>query len=153
MNVTLREITSGTVRDVVKLAVSPQQEKFVAQNALSLSEALFSKEAWYRAVYADDALVGFVMVYDESLRPQPPEEPKIGLWRLMVDHRFQRKGIGRAILQQVIAHARSRGFKELFTSYVPGPGCPEPFYRSLGFVPNGEVEDGEIVIVLPLGAN
>ena len=35
-------------------------------------------------------------------------------------------------------------------SYVPGPGCPEPFYRSLGFAPNGEVDDGEVVLVLPL---
>ncbi len=147
-----REITSDTVREVVKLAVSPEQQKFVAPNALSLSEALFSKEAWHRAVYADDVLVGFVMIYDESLRPEPPEEPKIFLWRLMVDHRFQRKGIGRAIIQQVIAHARSKGFKTLSTSFVHGTGGPESFYLSLGFVPNGEVDDGETIVVLPLDA-
>ena len=32
----------------------------------------------------------------------------------------------------------------------PGPGQPGPFYLGLGFVPNGEVDDGEIVVVHPL---
>ena len=46
-NVTLREITADTVRAVVKLAVHPDQAGFVATNAVSLSQALFSDEAWY----------------------------------------------------------------------------------------------------------
>ena len=85
MNVTLREITSETVVAVVKLAVNPDQKGFVATNAVSLSQALFSDEAWYRAVYADDQLVGFVMLSDETLKAAPPAEPNIGLWRLMID--------------------------------------------------------------------
>jgi diamine N-acetyltransferase len=36
-------------------------------------------------------------------------------------------------------------------SYVPGPGSPEPFYRSLGFQPKGKVDDGEIILELKLG--
>ena len=55
LQVTLREITSETVRAVTKLAVHPSQVGFVASNAVSLAEALFSSEAWYRAIYADDA--------------------------------------------------------------------------------------------------
>lgn len=148
MSVTLREITSATVRDVTRLTVSPEQQNFVAQNALSLAEALFSNEVWFRAVYDGETLVGFVMLYDESLRPAPPEKPNIGLWRLMVDHRFQRRGIGREIIRHLVAHARSKGFESMSTSYVLGPGGPEPFYRSLGFVPTGEILDGETVAVL-----
>jgi diamine N-acetyltransferase len=33
---------------------------------------------------------------------------------------------------------------------VDGPGCPEPFYRALGFRPTGRVEHGEIVLELSL---
>ena len=44
-NVTLREITADTVRAVLKLAVHPDQAGFVATNAVSLSQALFSDEA------------------------------------------------------------------------------------------------------------
>jgi diamine N-acetyltransferase len=95
MQVTLRDITSETVIAVVKLSVHPSQQGFVASNAVSLSQALFSDEAWYRAVYADDELVGFVMLSDETLKPKPPAEPNIGLWRLMIDAKHQRRGIGK----------------------------------------------------------
>jgi diamine N-acetyltransferase len=151
MNVTLREITSDTVRAVTQLAVAPGQESFVASNAVSLAQALFSDEAWYRAVYADDALVGFVMLSDETLKKAPPPEPNIGLWRLMIDQKHQRKGIGKEVMRLVLAYVKSRpGVHYFYTSYVPEPGGPGPFYLSLGFVPNGEVEDGEVVLLYPL---
>jgi diamine N-acetyltransferase len=151
MRVTLREITSETVRAVTKLAVAPEQQGFVAPNAVSLAQALFSDDAWYRAVYADDELVGFVMLSDETLKKEPPAEPNIGLWRLMIDHKHQRRGIGREVMRLVVEYVRSRpGVRSFYTSYVPEPGGPGPFYLGLGFVPNGEVEDGEIVVIYPL---
>jgi diamine N-acetyltransferase len=33
---------------------------------------------------------------------------------------------------------------------MPGAGCPEPFYRKLGFEPTGRVDGDEIVLRLPL---
>jgi diamine N-acetyltransferase len=151
MQVTLREITSETVRAVTKLSVAADQQGFVATNAVSLSQALFSDEAWYRAIYADEELAGFVMLADETLMKEPPAEPNIGLWRLMIDAKHQRRGIGREAMRLVLDHVRSRpGVHSFYTSYVPGPGCPEPFYRGLGFAPNGEIDDGEVVLVYPL---
>jgi diamine N-acetyltransferase len=151
MHVTLREITSDTVYAVTKLAVAPGQERFVASNAVSLAEALFSDEAWYRAIYVDDELVGFVMLSDETLKKIPPPEPNIGLWRLMIDHRHQRRGIGKEVMRLVLEYVKSRpGIHYFYTSYVPEPGGPGPFYLSLGFVPNGEIEDGEVVVLYPL---
>ncbi len=118
---------------------------------MSLAQALFAPDAWYRAIYSGEELAGFVMLADESLRDPPPPSPAVGVRRLMIDARFQRRGIGRAALQQVIAHVRRKGcFTALELSYVPGPGCPEPFYLSLGFRHTGRVDDGEIVLELPL---
>ncbi len=154
MVVTLREITSETVRAVTKLAVRADQAGFVATNAVSLAQALFSDEAWYRAIYADDELVGFVMLSDESLKADPPAEPSIGLWRLMIDARHQRRGIGREVIRQLLVHVRSRpGIRRFYTSYVAEAGGPGPFYAGLGFEPNGEVDDGEVVLLYPLGQN
>ena len=150
-NITLREITAETVRRITDLDVHPDQRRFVASNAVSLAEALFSREAWYRAIYAGDEPAGFVMLHDESLGPEPPERPRVGLWRFMVDQRFQGQGVGRAALAQVIAHVRARGvFTTLVTSYVPGPGSPEAFYVAAGFRHTGREEDGEIELELPL---
>lgn len=149
--VTLREITADTVRAVTRLSVGDDQQQFVAPNAVSLAQALFAPEAWYRAIYAGDELAGFVMLYDESLRPEAPDAPSIGVWRLMIDRNFQRRGIGQAAMLRVIEHVRAKArFTSLELSYVPGPGCPEPFYRGLGFRPTGRVDEGEIVLELPL---
>jgi diamine N-acetyltransferase len=152
--VSLREITSETVRAVIKLTVAESQKGFVAPNAVSLAQALFSPEAWYRAIYCAEELVGFVMLEDESLGPTPTAKPGIGVWRFMIDAKFQRQGIGRAALLLVMEHARSKGvFETLELSYVPGPGCPEPFYRGLGFRHTGRFDEGEVILEIPLARN
>ena len=149
--VTLREITEETVVSVIKLEVAASQRGFVAPNAVSLAQALFSDAAWYRAIYLDDEPVGFVMLYDETLREPPPAEPEIGVWRFMVDERSQRRGVGRAALQLVIDHVRSkRTVGALELSYVPGEGSAEPFYLGLGFRHTGRMQDDEVVLELPL---
>lgn len=151
--VTLREITSETVVSIIKLSVAPSQEGFVASNAVSLAQALFAPEAWYRAIYFEEQPVGFVMLADDSLRKPPPQNPGIFVWRFMIDERHQGRGIGREALLQVIEHARTKGcFKTLELSYVPGPGCPEPFYLSLGFRHTGRLDGEEVVLELPLRA-
>jgi diamine N-acetyltransferase len=38
-----------------------------------------------------------------------------------------------------------------YRSYVPEPGGPGPFYLGLGFEPNGEVDDSEVVLIYPPG--
>lgn len=150
-DVTLREIDEDTVIPVIKLSVAESQRGFVAPNAVSLAQALFSKAAWYRAIYLGDEPVGFVMLHDESLLEPPKPDPEVGMWRFMVDERFQGRGIGREAMLQVIAHVRAKGAsRSLWVSYVPGPGCPEPFYRGLGFLPTGRMEGDEVVLELPL---
>jgi diamine N-acetyltransferase len=154
MIVSLREITADTVRQITSLSVSPDQQRFVASNAVSLAQALFSPEAWYRAIYADESPVGFVMLYDESLRAAPPVSPEVALWRFMVDAQFQHRGIGTTALEHVIAHVRSKGlFSSLLVSYVPAPGCAEQFYLRAGFKHTGRVDDGEVVLELALSSN
>lgn len=143
--VTLREITRETVRQILRLKVKPEQEEFVAPNAVSLSEALFEDKAWYRAIYAGETPVGFVMLFDDET------QPKYYLWRYMIDARYQGMGFGRKALLQVIEYVRSRpDATELLLSYVPAEGGPEHFYAGLGFVNTGEVHDGENVMRLDL---
>jgi diamine N-acetyltransferase len=151
IRVSLREINADTVRQITSLSVSRGQERLVANNAVSLAQALFSPEAWYRAIYVDELPAGFVMLYDESLRTVPPPHPEAALWRFMVDSQFQRQGVGTAALEQVVAHVRGKGlFSTLLVSYVPAPGSPEQFYLRAGFRHTGRVDEGEIVLELPL---
>ena len=152
--VTLRQISAETVRSITELSVSESQKHFVAPNAVSLAQALFAPEAWYRAIYLAEEPVGFVMLEDESLLLPPRENPEVGVWRFMIDAKFQGQGIGKVALLRVIEHVRSKGlFNRLELSYVPGPGCPEPFYLGIGFRHTGKVDDDEIVLEFPLSEN
>ncbi len=144
--VTLREITKDTVRLICNLRVAPDQEGFVAPNAVSIAQAYFEPEiAWFRAIYADETPVGFVMLEDD------PANEAYSLWRFMIDARFQGAGFGCCALELLIAQVRTRpGAKALLTSCVPGNGSPGPFYEKLGFVYTGDEDDGELVMRLEL---
>jgi diamine N-acetyltransferase len=143
--ITLREINKESVYDILKLKVTSDQDQFVAPNSVSIAEAYYEPKAWFRAIYADETPVGFVMLYDDS------DEPVYFLWRLMVDARYQTMGFGRQAMHQLIEYVRSRpGAKELLVSYVPAEGSPEQFYKSLGFVNTGKMHDDELEMRLEL---
>ncbi len=144
--VTLREITRETVRTITDLKVAPEQTGFVATNAESIAEAYFDRDvAWFRAVYADEVPVGFIMLEDDAAKQE------YFLWRFMIDARYQGHGYGRRALELLVEYVKTRpGAKALMTSCVPGDGSPCPFYERLGFVPTGEVDEGEIVLRLAL---
>src|SRR5262245_4649776 len=131
--VQLKEITKANLREVLRLKVAPEQEKFVAPNAVSIAQAYFDRDtAWFRAIYDGDTPVGFLMLDDK------PEVPSYTLWRFMIDARYQRKGIGREALALLFAHVKARpGAKEILTSCVDAPGGPGPFYEGLGFAYTG----------------
>lgn len=139
------------MRDITELSVSAAQDNFVAPNSVSLAEALFTPEAWYRAIYADGEPAGFVMLYDESLREETPEKPTVFLWRYMVDAKFQGIGVGKRALELVIDHVRAKGIFDYFElSFVPGEGSPEGFYAGFGFKRTGRQEGSELVMRLDL---
>jgi diamine N-acetyltransferase len=153
--VTLREITDENREAVLELRVAPEQERFVSSVPASLQEATEYPQAkpWYRAVYADDEPVGFVML-SWNVESQPPEI--IGpwfLWKLLIDERHQGHGYGFEVVQQVTELVQAEGATELLTSYGPQDGGPAGFYAKLGFVPTGELagDDDEIIarLVLP----
>ena len=142
LEVSLREVTKETLRDITGLRVRPDQQRLVATNAESIAEAYFSPEvAWFRAVYAGDTPVGFLMLEDN------PAEGRYYLWRFMIDARYQRSGVGRRALELLLEHLKKRpGASVLYTSCVPGEGSPGPFYEKMGFVYTGEEDGGELVM-------
>lgn len=143
--VTLRDVTRENLVPVLRLRVAESQAKMVASNAVSIAEAHFEPQAWFRAIHADDTLVGFVMLSLDE------DKPEYAVWRLMIDEPHQRRGYGRAALALVVEHVRGLpGARELLVSHVQREGHPGPFYESLGFAYTGVVEDGELVMRLPL---
>lgn len=144
-DVTLREITQDTVRQIMGLKVRPNQEHFVASNAESIAEAYFAVDAWFRAIYASETPVGFLMISDI------PEKAEYFLWRFMIDARYQKSNYGRRAMELLIDHVRTRpDAEELYVRYKGGEGSPEGFYRRFRFEPTGDVDDGEILAKMKL---
>jgi RimJ/RimL family protein N-acetyltransferase len=153
-DVRLVELGPENVARYSRLATHQSQRRFVAPMAGSFEDALFPEWVdgapvvpWMRGIEADGEAAGFVMLADVT-----EHHPDPFLWRLLIDRRHQRRGIGERVVQLVSQRAQAMGCATLFTSYVAGvPGSPEPFYRRLGFRPTGDIDDGETVAALTLG--
>lgn len=142
--VSLREVNDDNFWKVIGLDVAEDQGKFVASNAASIAQAYFHREvAWFRAIYAEDTPVGFLMLEDQ------PQKPEYFLWRLMVDEKYQGMGFGKRGVTLLIEHVKTRpNATKLSTSCVPGERGPLEFYKSMGFKPTGEILEGETVLEL-----
>jgi GNAT superfamily N-acetyltransferase len=151
-SVKLVEPSPDGLRRVLALEVHQSQDHLVAPVAHSLAQVAVPPVPsgatgdqpspvlpWPRVVEADGEPVGFVMV-----RAPDEASPEPYLWRLLIDRRHQGRGIGRSVLDAVVAQSRAWGASSLSVSWHQGPGSPGPFYERYGFVPTGEVHDDEV---------
>jgi diamine N-acetyltransferase len=142
----LEEITEKNFRKVINLKVAPGQEKFVAANLYSIAQAwLYYGEARPMVIMNDDEPVGFLMI-DWDV-----EERTAGIWRFMIAAEHQRKGFGRAALLTALDMIKEANqFDLVHLSYVPGNTAARDLYYSVGFRESGEIDDDEIIMILPL---
>ncbi len=143
--VSLRRITSKTVRNICELTVSDSQRGLVTPNAISIAEASFYKNAWFRAIYVDDTPVGFIMLHEV------PKYGKYYLWRFMVDSKYQHLGYGRKALEMVILRIKENPKANAITlSLVRRDSSAESFYRKIGFEFTGKIEHDQHIMKLSL---
>lgn len=150
----LREISEENLTQVLSLRVPEEQQRFVGgtfADALADADKFPEANPWPRAIYLEDKPVGFVML-SWNVEPDPPWT--IGpwfLWKLLIDERYQRQGIGSEVVRLISDLVRREGATKLLTSYADEEGGPGPFYARLGFVPTGDLDiEGEIVVSLLL---
>jgi diamine N-acetyltransferase len=139
----LREITMENFREVIKLSVAEHQKGFVASNMYSLAEAKADGVSNPLAIYAGDQMVGFTMYCFD------PDTGTGYIDRLMVAADHQGRGYGRAAMMTVINRLRKTpGCRLIRTSFEPTNAVAESLYESLGFRKTGEIEHGEVVMVI-----
>lgn len=149
--INLRAITSENYREIIALKVSFDQEDLVASNLFTIAQMQFKQEKIALAIYSGDVPVGLI-AYDLD---------DYDIWRLMIDHRFQRQGFGKQAMKKVIEILRHHNkLLEIRTSAIVSQKGPKAFYKKLGFRENGEVieydKDGkphEIVLTYPIRNN
>ncbi|MCP3911816.1 MAG: GNAT family N-acetyltransferase [Actinomycetia bacterium] len=143
--VELVPIDADSEAEICRLETHKSQERLVAPVARSYANALFPAVVdgaavvpWMRAVRADGEWVGFMLV---ALTTEHHPEPY--LWRLLVDRRHQRRGIGNRVLDLLVDELSAHGDSTMTVSWAEGPGSPRPFYQRYGFDPTGNIIEGE----------
>ena len=151
--------------ECIAMRVTPEQEDFVANNAISLAEAYDMNKARSvsgsdniavpYAVYQDGKMVGFAMyVYvprcsdNDDDEPYDDEYPHYYIWRLFVDKNYQGKGIGREAVRQVTEIIKTKPCGEAnfcFSSYDPDNTASKATFASCGYSEDGRVIGGEAV--------
>lgn len=156
--VQLRDIvTEDDIEAVMGLRRGPGQERYLGMMISHFEDAIADARACPRmwSVHDGAALVGFVMISDdipaETLAADDDIVGPYFLWRLLIDHRFQGRGYGKATIDAVVRYLGTRpNAKVLFTSCAAGDGSPQPFYFRYGFEKTDRVVDGEDVLRLDL---
>lgn len=142
----LEKVNEQTFKKLVDMKLPEDQNIFVAPNVVSLAQAwLYYESARPMAICYDEEVVGFIMLdWDEA-------ERTVGIWRFMIAPDYQKRGYGRKALEIAIELIRKEDkFDLIYLDYVQGNTVAHDLFYSLGFRENGDVEDGEIVMILPL---
>ena len=155
--ISLRPVDDRIAVELQKLTVLPPQTSYVASNLRSLQDAASNGGSWLRAVFANDSVIGLLLVFDPTLpgaiAKGPMKDGDVGLWRFMIDGRYQGRGFGRQALHLLCSELRGWSHaSRLISSFVPGAGGPEGFYLAYGFAKTGNMraDATEVEIALEL---
>ncbi|QBJ97002.1 GNAT family N-acetyltransferase [Rhodococcus sp. ABRD24] len=144
MTVQLENLNRDNWEEVAELAVADGQAGLIASNLYSIAESRFLPDFLTKAVVFEGDIVGFVMYGPD------PDDGHVWLYRLMIDHRFQHRGLGRAALHEVVRDAREHlGAHVLRLGVAPENVVAKSLYESFGFRPTGLFIGGEDILQVP----
>jgi diamine N-acetyltransferase len=131
----LRELNADNWQACVDLELLEDQRDYVDANAYSIAESKFHTWMLPLAIYAGDEMVGFVMYSDQ----RDPRLPRYWVHRLMIDHRHQGRGYGRAAMREVIRRIAAKpDGDEVWIGYHRDNDVARHLYMSLGFEEQGD---------------
>jgi histidinol dehydrogenase len=147
----VRLVDESLVSAVLKLEVAAGQKAFVAPAATSLAQAAYQPASRALALCDGDQPVGLLLLIDTRLdKDSDAPPPQLYIWRLMIDAKHQRRGLGRRAMAYVVEEAKRLGLTKIGLSHVDKPGHAGPFYEALGYQYTGEVDEGELKMMLDL---
>jgi diamine N-acetyltransferase len=139
----LAELTPELRGACIALDVTPEQRRFVAPIPHYLALCEESASPWRPlAVVCDGSVVGFVM------HGVDPADDSAWIGGLVIDRSHQRQGIGRSVIDLLVARATARG-RASALSYEPANVVAKALYAKAGFAETGEIDGDEVVARRP----
>lgn len=132
MNIlSLKPIDKNNWVEAIKLSVKDEQQSFIASNLYSIAEVQFLENFYTKAIYLDNKIIGFTMFGIDS------DDGNYWIYRLMIDKRFQGKGIGLQSIHLVIEEIRrnnNANISLIMIGYHPENLTAKFVYEKAGFI-------------------
>ena len=149
VELSIREVTRENWRAALRLAVQPEQQRFIANYAPIAAIAL--AKAYIRpgglvwtpyAFYADTEMIGFT-----ELAYEAGSKDNYWIFHFFIDHHFQGQGYGKKALELFLQIIKEHHpyCQALQLTVHPENQRAQHLYAGAGFRPTGAVQDGEPV--------
>ncbi len=144
----LERLTRDNWQTVITLDIADGQRRFLETPSVlhAVAEVQFHPTYTAYAICADETRVGFA-VYGYL----PEDHSKWWIPLLIIDHRYQGKGYGRAAMETIINAVREQApdSQEIALSYKPDNTAAECLYLSVGFAKTDEIDErGQVTMRL-----
>ena len=143
----LKKIDRSNWREATFVTTDPQRkcpldEQWVTSTAFSIVQSVYEPEWESRLIYDDDKIVGFVFfgLWPDKNAPL--------LCRYTIDIAEQGKGYGQQALP-IIVHEMLTQYQcsHIYVTLEESNTRAVHIYRKFGFVPTGEMDEGESVYI------
>jgi GNAT superfamily N-acetyltransferase len=134
-------------RAVLEIRPEPPALYRLHYNAYWIGQSVLHRDI-YSVLIADGSgsIRGFAAwgrCYIDEYLMFPAEGGVAELYHLVIDPRFQRRGIGAAAVRQICRDADGEGYRQIRVAHHPDDPDVAGFYHNLGFAPLGENFDGD----------
>jgi len=145
VDVTLQDITEDNFETYMDMELPEHQRDLLTSNAYSIAQSRFYPDYVTRAICCDGKPAGFLL-YD---RRADDVAGQYAIYRFMVDHPLQGRGIGRRAMALLLEELRAQeDVRRITICYHERNASAQAFYARFGFVEEGIDERGEMVAAL-----
>ncbi|MCR6463431.1 GNAT family N-acetyltransferase [Bacillus paranthracis] len=127
----LKPIDKNNWEEAIRLSVKKEQQTLIASNLYSIAEVQFLDDFYAKGVYLDETMIGFTMFGIDS------DDNNYWIYRLMIDKKFQGKGIGKQAIHLVIDEIRrnnNANISIIMIGYAPENFTAKFLYKKVGFI-------------------
>ncbi|HFU7072003.1 TPA: GNAT family N-acetyltransferase [Bacillus cereus] len=128
----LKAIDKSNWEEAIKLAVTEEQQTFIASNLYSIAEVQFLDNFYANGIYLDEKMIEFTMFGID------PDDNNYWIYRLMIDEKFQGQGIGKQAIHLVIDEIRRKNnnanISIIMIGYAPENLTAKFVYKKAGFI-------------------
>jgi diamine N-acetyltransferase len=142
-NLKLIEVNEENWYECCQLTLSEEQSAYMESNAVSIAQTKFEATLKPYAIYLEESVVGFLMF--NSVKE---ELDAYWVYRIMVDKKFQGKGIGKAASELMIEEMKKLpNAEKIVVGYHPENLGAHHMYANLGFVDHGDRFGKEMAVI------